>query len=100
MLAVIERKRRGGWASHARRSIASVRYGMSEGSKSTVVRHALGLPRRLSVRYRLLGLALLPTMILVPALLGLGAMWWAAQIDSLLISKVNGDLTVARQYLN
>ena len=27
-------------------------------------------------------------------------MWWAAQIDNLLISKVNGDLTVARQYLN
>jgi two-component system, NtrC family, sensor kinase len=73
---------------------------MSEGPRSTVVRHALGLPRRLSVRYRLLGLALLPTMILVPGLLGLGAMWWAAQIDNLLISKVNGDLTVARQYLN
>ena len=52
------------------------------------------------MRYRLLGLALLPTMILVPALLGLGAMWWVAQIDDLLISKVNGDLTVARQYLN
>lgn len=56
--------------------------------------------RRRSVRLRLLALALLPTIVVLPSLLGLGAMLWTRQLDSLLNVKINGDLTIARQYLN
>lgn len=59
-----------------------------------------GLFARLrSVRVRLLGIALLPTLIILPAVLALVVTWWTKQFDRLLISKVNGDLTIARQYL-
>lgn len=58
------------------------------------------LARLRSVRVRLLALALLPTLIILPAVLALVVTWWTSQFDRLLISKVNGDLTIARQYLN
>ena len=58
------------------------------------------LPRQRSVRYRLLALALLPTAVVLPGLLWLAAQLWITRLDSLLITKVNGDLTIARQYLN
>ncbi len=53
-----------------------------------------------SVRLRLLAIALLPVLIVMPALLALATFWWSNEFDQLLISKVNGDLTIARQYLN
>jgi signal transduction histidine kinase len=52
-----------------------------------------------SVRYRLLAIALLPTLVLLPMLLGLTIARWNAKFDAALISKVNGDLTIAHQYL-
>ena len=53
-----------------------------------------------SVRLRLLAIALLPVLIVMPALLALATFWWSNEFDQLLSSKVNGDLTIARQYLN
>lgn len=55
---------------------------------------------RYSVRYRLLAIALLPTVIILPALLILAVMGWSVMFDRLLTAKVSGDLTIARQYLN
>jgi two-component system NtrC family sensor kinase len=53
-----------------------------------------------SVRYRLLAIALLPTLVILPLLLGIAIFRWNDKFDSLLISKVNGDLTIAHQYLS
>lgn len=55
-------------------------------------------PRR-SVRVRLLVLALLPTLLILPVFNMLVAIWWSSQFDRILISKVHGDLTIARQFL-
>ncbi|WP_411352014.1 cache domain-containing protein [Leisingera aquaemixtae] len=52
-----------------------------------------------SVRVRLLLIALLPMLVLMPLLLGLATWRWSEKTDGLLISKVNGDLTIADQYL-
>lgn len=52
-----------------------------------------------SVRHRLLAIALLPTLVLLPLLLGITTFRWSTKFDELLITKVNSDLTVARQYL-
>jgi two-component system NtrC family sensor kinase len=57
-----------------------------------------GRPIR-SVRYRILAIALLPTLVILPLLLGITMTRWNAKFDALLISKVNGDLTIAHQYL-
>lgn len=52
-----------------------------------------------SVRVRLLVIALLPMLVLLPLMLG-STMWrWSGKIDQILITKVNGDLTIADQYL-
>ena len=52
-----------------------------------------------SVRVRLLVIALLPMLVLLPILLG-GTMWrWSGKVDALLVNKVTGDLTIADQYL-
>lgn len=51
-----------------------------------------------SVRYRLLAIALVPMLIILPALLGLAIYQWNAKFDDALASKVNSDLTVAHQY--
>ncbi|MEP9347905.1 cache domain-containing protein [Xanthobacter sp. KR7-225] len=60
-----------------------------------------GLLQRLrSVRMRLLAIALLPTLLILPAVLALVVTWWTKQFDNLLIAKVTGDLTIARQYLD
>lgn len=56
-------------------------------------------PGARSIRYRLLVIALLPTLVILPALLGITMLRWTAKFDDLLITKVNSDLTVARQYL-
>ncbi|WP_018688472.1 sensor histidine kinase [Ahrensia kielensis] len=52
-----------------------------------------------SVRVRLLVIALLPMLVLMPIMLGSTMARWAGKIDDLLITKVNGDLTIADQYL-
>ena len=52
-----------------------------------------------SVRFRLLAIALLPTLVILPLLLGVAIYRWNARFDAILISKVNGDLTIAHQYL-
>ena len=53
-----------------------------------------------SVRFRLLAIALLPVLVLMPLLLGVTIVRWNAKFDATLISKVNGDLTIAHQYLS
>ncbi len=58
------------------------------------------VPHRRSVRFHLLAIALLPMVIVLPAFLVFVVGWWSAQFDHLLTSKVNGDLTIARQYLD
>src|SRR5262249_42863041 len=52
-----------------------------------------------SVRFRLLAIALLPTLVILPLLLGVAIVRWNAKFNATLISKVNGDLTIAHQYL-
>lgn len=52
-----------------------------------------------SVRYRLLAIALLPTLVILPLLLGFAVYRWNAKFDAALTSKVHGDLTIAHQYL-
>jgi len=53
-----------------------------------------------SIRHRLLAIALLPMLVILPVLLG-ATMWrWNSKFDAALISKVNGDLTIAHQYLS
>ncbi|WP_020180401.1 cache domain-containing protein [Methylopila sp. M107] len=54
---------------------------------------------RLSVRARLLAIALLPMVVVLPVVLGFALFWWLAQFDALLVSKANDDLIIARQYL-
>lgn len=51
------------------------------------------------MRHRLLAIALLPTLVILPLLLGATMIRWTGKFDDLLITKVNSDLTVARQYL-
>jgi len=53
-----------------------------------------------SVRFKLLAIALLPTLVILPLLLGIAIVRWNAKFDAALISKVNGDLTIAHQYLS
>jgi len=55
--------------------------------------------RRRSVRYRLLTIALLPMLVILPLLLGITIYRWNARFDAALISKVNDDLTIAHQYM-
>jgi signal transduction histidine kinase len=54
---------------------------------------------RRSVRHRLLAIALLPMLVILPLLLGISIYRWNAKFDAALISKVNDDLTIAHQYL-
>ena len=58
-----------------------------------------GPVRGRSVRFRLLAIALLPMFVILPLLLGVAIYRWNARFDATLISKVNGDLTIAHQYL-
>jgi signal transduction histidine kinase len=53
-----------------------------------------------SVRFRLLAIALLPTLVILPLLLGVTIARWNGKFDAALVSKVNGDLTIAHQYLS
>lgn len=53
-----------------------------------------------SVRYRLLAIALLPMLVILPLLIGVTMLRWNAKFNSVLASKVNGDLTIAHQYFS
>ncbi|MFT4707042.1 MAG: two-component system NtrC family sensor kinase [Ascidiaceihabitans sp.] len=53
-----------------------------------------------SVRLRLLFMALLPLILLMPFLLLLGLSKWTSEYDKLLIYKVESDLRIAEQYLS
>ncbi|MBN8292708.1 cache domain-containing protein [Rhodobacter sp. NTK016B] len=44
-------------------------------------------------------IALLPMLVLLPLMLGSTMLRWSGKIDDILITKVNGDLTIAEQYL-
>lgn len=52
-----------------------------------------------SVRFRLLAIALLPMLVILPLLLGVAVSRWNDKFNGALTSKVNGDLTIAHQYL-
>ncbi|MAC82416.1 MAG: two-component sensor histidine kinase [Rhodobacteraceae bacterium] len=54
----------------------------------------------ISVRLRLLILALLPLIVLMPFLLFLGMTRWTTDYDKVLIANVDSDLRIARQYLD
>ncbi len=56
-------------------------------------------PRFRSVRARLLLIALLPMLVVVPLLLAVTMERWNHKMDQMLRTKVTSDLTVARQYL-
>ncbi|MEM7043551.1 MAG: cache domain-containing protein [Pseudomonadota bacterium] len=51
-----------------------------------------------SVRWRLLVIALLPLIVLLPLLLGVTMLRWINRYDDLLIAKVASDLRIAEQY--
>ena len=51
--------------------------------------------RTRSVRFKLLAIALLPTLVILPLLLGVMMVRWNTKFDALLTSKVSGDLTIA-----
>lgn len=52
-----------------------------------------------SIRVRLLAIALLPMLVLLPLFGGGVIVNWSQRFDDLLIAKVNGELTIAHQYL-
>lgn len=56
--------------------------------------------RGASVRMRLLAIALLPTLVIMPLFFIVTAVNWSSRFDNLLIAKVNGELTIAQQYLS
>ncbi|SMX44298.1 sensor histidine kinase [Actibacterium lipolyticum] len=58
---------------------------------------ALGFPR--TVRFRLLLIALLPMLVVLPLLLGTTVANWVRRFDELSIAKVNSELTIAHQHL-
>ncbi len=62
---------------------------------NTTEQHAI----RPSVRFRLLAIALFPTLVAMPLLLGIATYRWNANLNAALVSKAGGDLTIARQYL-
>ena len=57
------------------------------------------LLRGLSVRVRLLAIALLPTLVILPLLLGVAVVQWNEKFSNVLSMKVRGDLITAHQYL-
>ncbi len=57
-------------------------------------------PWRKSVRVRLLSIALLPMLVVMPLFIGLVVANWSTRFDRLLIAKVNGELTIAHQFLS
>ncbi|MFY0659418.1 MAG: cache domain-containing protein [Shimia sp.] len=74
---------------------------MTETSESQKTpRQAPQKRRGASVRMRLLAIALLPTLVIMPLFFIVTAVNWSSRFDNLLIAKVNGELTIAQQYLS
>lgn len=78
---------------------------MADGSAEQAVGNAPPMSQgkrgsRFSVRMRLLAIALLPTVFIMPIFFIVTAVNWSARFDNLLIAKVNGELTIAQQYLS
>ncbi|MCH2067851.1 cache domain-containing protein [Shimia sp.] len=63
-------------------------------------RQAPAKRRGASVRMRLLAIALLPTLVIMPLFFIVTAVNWSSRFDNLLIAKVNGELTIAQQFLS
>ncbi|MCS0502018.1 sensor histidine kinase [Ancylobacter mangrovi] len=60
-----------------------------------------GAPRQgRSIRFRLLAIALFPTLVILPLFLGITIIRWNDKFNSLLATKVNSDLTIAHQYFS
>ena len=57
------------------------------------------IPWTKSVRTRLLLIALLPMLIIMPLFGSVVIYNWSTRFDNLLIAKVNGELTIAHEYL-
>ena len=57
-------------------------------------------PRRGSIRYRLLAIALVPMLAILPILLGITVYRWNNRFDALAVSKVSDDLTIAHLYVD
>lgn len=53
-----------------------------------------------SIRARMLLLTLLPLLVVMPLFVGVVVYNWSARFDRLLIAKVNGELTIAHQYMS
>lgn len=64
------------------------------------VKKTTPITRFRSVRARLLMIALLPMLVVLPLFLGAVVTNWSARFDKLLIAKVNGELTIAHQYMS
>lgn len=52
-----------------------------------------------TVRFRLLLIALLPMLVMLPVLLSMAVSGWVKRVDELTVAKVNSDLTIAHQHL-
>ncbi|MDY7533266.1 cache domain-containing protein [Pseudomonas sp. Bout1] len=52
------------------------------------------------IRYRLLAIALVPMLVILPILLAINIYRWNSRFDGLAISKVNDDLTIAHLYVD
>ncbi len=71
-----------------------------EEAKSTGASHVRSRPPFLgSVRARLLAIVLVPMLVVLPLFVTILMANWAARFDRLLIAKVNGELTIAHQYM-
>ena len=67
---------------------------------SEPVKYGTVKPGGRSIRFRLLAIALLPTLVILPLMLGFMMVRWNGKFDALLTSKVHGDLTIAHQYFS
>ena len=76
--------------------------GGGEGGAGRAGRRHAPLPRWLfpaSVRGRLLAIVLVPMLVVLPLFTAAVILNWSGRFDRLLIAKVNGELTIAHQYL-
>ncbi|OSQ35553.1 sensor histidine kinase [Thalassospira mesophila] len=73
---------------------------MSEPASSPPLKYGTVKPAGRSIRFRLLAIALLPTLVILPLMLGFMMVRWNGKFDALLTSKVHGDLTIAHQYFS
>ena len=58
------------------------------------------IPWQQSVRTRLLLIALIPMLFIMPLFGGIVIYNWSMRFDNLLIAKVNSELTIAHQFLS